>query len=268
MKILLIGCGNIGLPLLKIWALDKACEEIFVVQPSLLHEKSFSEHKHVTFVTSLISVPETFREDIIVVAVKPQQLATVRQELSKRNHNAIIVSTLAGIKLDKLCALWPRHKNIIRIMPNIGIQTGHSINLAFASSSADDHAIKVFKQLFIPSGPIIFVEQEADMDQLTPIAGSGPAYFFLLAELLQQEAMNMGISYELARQIVNQLVVGVASLINDDTDYRDMIKTVTSKKGVTESALHIMEPAIKETLHKSIQAALIRLNELRNENSH
>ncbi len=262
MNVLLIGCGNIGLALLKIWSQNDMPHNILVVQPSMSHAEEFSKHNSIKFINDLSLVPSSFMVDIIVLAVKPQKLAEVAPYLKQCNSHAIIVSLLAGVKHSQLVALAPTHAKIIRIMPNVAIKTGKSINLAFTTDQSNLHDIE---NIFSPSGKMIWLENENDLDALTPISGSGPAYFFLLAELLRAETVKMGIDDETARKVIYELFIGSASLIYEDTDYEEMINSVTSKKGVTAAALAIMRPAMQDIISKSLQAALKRAQELSDE---
>jgi hypothetical protein len=109
--------------------------------------------------------------------------------------------------------------------------------------------------------------QEKQIDLLTPIFGSGPAYFFLLADILLKEAMKHGISAEDAKKMIDALVIGSARLINEKQSYTELISSICSKKGVTEVALKHMKPRLVPLIEQGLNAALNRIDELKNENS-
>jgi pyrroline-5-carboxylate reductase len=135
-----------------------------------------------SFVQSIKSLSRYFVEDLLVLAVKPQNLNDVAPDLINRNSNAVIVSTLAGISLGILHNALPNHPNLIRVMPNIAIKNGNSVNLAFITPGVSKQHRQLFHVAFAPSGEIFVLDKEKQIDLLTPIFGSGPAYFFLLAD--------------------------------------------------------------------------------------
>jgi pyrroline-5-carboxylate reductase len=105
------------------------------------------------------------------------------------------------------------------------------------------------------------MSQEDHLDVLTPISGCGPAYFFLLAEIMVEEAVKLGLDLKTAHAIVRGVFIGSASLV-DSADFAFLRESVSSKGGVTEAALTIMAPEMRNLLAKSLQAATTRLKEL------
>lgn len=268
MKILLVGCGNIGLSLLKVWVAEQVGAEIIIVQPSMKNSADFSDYPYIKFLENVTDIPKSFMEDLMVMAVKPQNLQAIAPFLKDRNSSSIIVSTLAGVTLDHLKVFLPKHEKIVRIMPNVALKTRNSINLAFAPEAIKGSILDIFNRAFQPSGPIFFLDEEKHLDQLTPIAGSGPAYIFLLAELLRAEVINMGIPKDAAKGLIDRLFKGSTSLIENDMAYETLIQSVTSKKGVTEAALSVMRPAMEQVIKTSLDAAFVRLRELSDETRH
>ncbi len=266
MKILLIGCGNIGGALLNSWVACDIASEIVVVQPSLRNKDMLASSK-LSFVQSIKSVSRSFVEDLLVLAVKPQNLNDASPDLINRNSNAVIVSTLAGISLEMLHNALPNHPDLIRVMPNIAIKNGNSVNLAFIAPGASKQHRQLFHAAFAPSGDIFVLDEEKQIDLLTPIFGSGPAYFFLLADILLKEAMKYGISAEDAKRMTDALLIGSARLINEKQSYTELISSICSKKGVTEVALNYVKPRLVPLIEQGLNAALNRIDELKNENS-
>lgn len=264
MNMLLIGCGNIGLALLNLWAEHKLFTKILVIQPTLSQAKHFEANPSIFFVNSLTAIPKDFVEDITVLAIKPQQFNEVVPFLKERT-GGLVLSSMTGVSLEQLLSAMPGHRKIVRFMPNMAIKTGKSINLMVASKAADVESKAVLEKIVAPTGSIFWVDKEQDLDNLTPISGSGPAFFFLLAELLRQETIKMGINETMASQIIAELFIGSASLIQSASSYEALIESVSSKKGVTAAALAIMRPQMTETVRESIQAALVRVKELSDE---
>jgi pyrroline-5-carboxylate reductase len=256
-KIILMGCGNIGQSLLRSW-----CETSFsivAVDPFVQHLKQ--DYPFVNFVNSILDVPKDFNEDFLVLAFKPQNLQETISLIKDRQ--SIIISLLAGVSASFLEKI---NKRVIRVMPNLAIQTGKSINLTYCNPLIDETQKENFLNLFSFSGIPYFVKSETDIDQLTPIFGSGPAYIFLLAKLLEDLVIELGVPKNDARNLTNQLLEGSLSLIREEKSYEDLILSVASKKGVTEAALKTLKPNFNQILRESIKKANLRIEEMRDEN--
>jgi pyrroline-5-carboxylate reductase len=271
---LLVGCGNIGKALLKLWAssdiFGRRCADghssIVVVQPSLAAVDDFSRHRFIKFVADLRDIPADFVPEIIVLAIKPQIANSVVSNLVIP-EKAVLISMLAGTRLAKLSEISRHgHRKIVRIMPTVAIRTGQSVNLMFADKNdVNDDDMSVVRSVIEPSGKIIPLKSESHLDLLTPISGSGPAYFFLLSEILQEEAVKLGVDEDTARDIIQGVLVGSAGLAESEavpSDFASLRKSVTSKGGVTEAALKIMSPEMRDVLQRSLQSAQERLKEL------
>lgn len=266
MNLMLIGCGNIGGALLNLWAPLDLFDRIIVVQPSLSASHRFSKNTIIEFVDSIGSIPQDFSENLTILAIKPQNIDKIMPELTSRSCDSIVVSLLAGITLSQLSSFMLDKAKIVRIMPNVAIKTGRSVNLAFSTQNLRDDEISSTERVFRPSGSMIWVKKESYLDTLTPISGSGPAYFFLLAETLVEEAMKLGVEEKMARGLIQQVFIGSASLVADNKNFEALIQSVASKKGITEAALTVMTPNMKQTVQESLKVALLRLEELSNEN--
>ena len=264
MNLLLIGCGNIGGALLNTWESLNLFSSIVVVQPSLSSLHAYN-NASITFVNNINTIPKNFIEDLTVLAIKPQNIDQIMPELRKRTHSSIIISLLAGIQLEQISSMMQVNSKIIRIMPNVAIKTGQSLNLAFAQNLTA-HDISIIEDIFRPSGLMIWVNEEKHLDRLTAISGSGPAYFFLLAETLVAETIKLGINESTARKLIQQVFIGSASLVTNNNAFGSLINSVASKKGVTEAALKTMTPNIKQVMQEALKAAIARLKELSDEN--
>ena len=219
------------------------------------------------FVQDIGSIPQNFSENITVLAVKPQNLSEIAPSLMCRKNNSMVASVLAGTSISKLSSMLPNYSKIVRIMPNMAIKVRKSINLMFAPRELTMQETSEIETLFLPSGKIFWLPDEVLIDLLTPISGSGPAYFFLLAELLVNETIKVVENEELAQEIVQTLFLGSARLVEGNNDYKSLITAVASKKGVTEAALQKMQPGMKKAVQAGIAAAVTRLKKLAHENS-
>ncbi len=266
MNLLLIGCGNIGSVLLKVWVAKKLFKNIIVIQPSLSHANDFKEYSSVQFVQHANYIPANFKPTMVVFAIKPQMFHEVMPKVVDYIDKATIVSLMAGIKVETIISYVNHNSKIVRIMPNVAIKTGKSVNLAFANDKVLEHDLDYINKIFISSGKIFWLQQEKLIDTLSPISGSGPAYFFLLAETLVQASMRLDIDEEIARELVQQILLGSASLVSETRHFTNLINSVTSKGGITEAALKVMIPAFQSVMEEALKEALKRLEELSNEN--
>jgi pyrroline-5-carboxylate reductase len=260
MKLLLIGCGNIGSILLEQWSKQDIFTQIVVIQPSLSKALLYKNNDKIKFLKNLAEIADEFMPDMIVLSIKPEKLQESIIGTEKYIKGSIFVSLLAAITIKKIEYLLGKAK-IVRIMPNIAISAGLSTNLVFANNINNDD-IALINKVFISSGKMNWLEKEEFIDSLTPIAGSGPAYFFLLAEIMVNICTKLGLEENLTRDIVQQTLIGTAMISTQDSDYTKLISTVTSKGGVTEAALQILKPELDELLTKAINAGINRIKEL------
>ncbi len=265
MKLLLAGCGNIGGALLKMWVSDKIFDTIIVVQPSLSQANKFSDIAGVHFVADFKKIPSDFKPDLFVLAIKPQTFNIIVPELQKYAGNAVSVSLLSGISIKSLQEAAASENKIVRIMPNVAIKTGLSVNLAYANHNMLPADVSAIETAFASSGKMVWLKQEDLLDVLTPISGSGPAYFFLLTEILAQSALRAGLDSGLAHELAQQVLIGSASMATETTDFESLRQSVTSKGGITEAALKVMIPGFNFVIEESLKKASQKLLELKRE---
>ena len=178
------------------------------------------------------------RADIILLAVKPQDLKTVASEIRGlvRSHQ-IVVSILAGTPITKLKRLLGMRPLLVRAMPNLGAQVGEAIT---AIAGANRAALNAAELIFSGCGRVIRLP-ERHFDLVTAVSGSGPAYFFLLMELLSKAARQGGIPSAAARLLAVQTALGAARLAQMSSDSPEELRQkVTSKKGTTDAALRFL----------------------------
>lgn len=263
MKILLIGCGNLGKSLLKIWNKNLQNKEIIVVQPSLSAQTLFKEEDRIIFVSDVEKIQKDFIADIVILALKPSNLEEFILKNSNYLDNKIIISMLAGVDISKFNSYFLSPQKIIRMMPNIAMSVGQSVNLAYAKLEALERInLSIMQELFDCSGKIIWLPSEKAVSFLTLISASGPAYFFAFAEILANITINYGIEEKMARELVAQTLLGSAMLSIDNNNFNQLAEAVSSKGGVTEVALNILNPALLIAIDKAIKAAEIKMKEL------
>jgi pyrroline-5-carboxylate reductase len=201
------------------------------------------------------------RADVIVVAVKPQDILGLADEVRHWiSKDAILVSVAAGVKISKLQKVFG-HKKVVRVMPNLGVLVGRGI-MAWKPgglSSADKNRAR---KLLNSVSDNFEVADEKLIDAVTAISGSGPAYFFFLANGLVSSAKQLGLSPAQSRVLV-QKTLSAAARLQEGRDYQELIKMILSKKGATDAALKVFaKHRLGNTINAAVKAAYKRAGEL------
>tara|TARA_B100001093_G_scaffold188226_1_gene180767 strand:- start:117 stop:926 length:810 start_codon:yes stop_codon:yes gene_type:complete len=202
--------------------------------------------------------------EVLVLGCKPQQLAELPSEVSDKTAGIIVLSIMAGITLERLREAFPKARNIVRSMPNTPGQIGEGVTgylFAQGPSSGDAQLVnKVLSSL----GEACLVEFEDDIDRVTAISGSGPAYLFEFACALEKAAEDIGLSPDLAEKLSRQTIVGAAKLIEQSGLHPEELRNqVTSPNGTTQAALESFSSSqLREIVIKAANAARERSIEL------
>jgi pyrroline-5-carboxylate reductase len=203
---------------------------------------------------------------VIVVAVKPQIAGAVLAPLQPALQRArpVVISIAAGIRLAALESWCGAGVPVVRAMPNRPALVGAGATGLFAPASVAAEHRKVAERVMQAVGEVIWVAAEDDLDVVTALSGSGPAYFFLLAELLTQGAIDLGLDPEAARRLAIATLHGAGQLAHSgDGDLARMRAEVTSKGGTTEAAVKAFEAAdLRGSVARALEAAMRRSREL------
>ena len=204
--------------------------------------------------------------DLIIVAVKPQEAGTVLKALAPELQGArtVLVSVVAGIQIASLSAWVGTAVPVIRTMPNRPALIGAGVTGMFAAPDVTMEQRRLAEQTLQAAGQTVWVARESDLDIVTALSGSGPAYFFLLAELMMQAAVAQGLAPEAARQLAVGTLQGAGALARlSDGDLAQLRAQVTSKGGTTEAALNAFAAAdLRAIVERAMQAATQRSREL------
>jgi pyrroline-5-carboxylate reductase len=195
-------------------------------------------------VTDLAALPAGFAPAIAVLAVKPQMAPAVLPALDRQlPAGCLVLSIMAGLRCETLGqALGGRP--VVRAMPNTPAAIGQGMSVACAGPAVTPDQRGLCTRMLATVGAIGWIEDEALMDAVTAVSGSGPAYVFLLAELLEAAAVEQGIAPPLARLMARQTVAGAGALLAASTeDAAALRRAVTSPGGTTEQALHMLMTA-------------------------
>ncbi|MEI6790296.1 MAG: pyrroline-5-carboxylate reductase [Myxococcaceae bacterium] len=261
-QVLLVGCGNLGKAFLKAWAQNNEIKKIHVIQPSLSAQSLFAEYPQITFYAQAELLPIDLKPDALIIAFKPGQFVSAITAFSRFFSNTLLISLLAGTSTKALQEQTGTGSQWIRIMPNVAAQVKQSASLAFAPHTLSATYQQSIDTLFGATGKLFQMPSEQLFDFMTAISGCGPAYFFLMAEIMTNAAIQLGLEKTLATHLVQQTLLGSACLATPESSFEKLRDSVTSKGGMTQAALSILEPDLEKSLEKAIWAALNRQKEL------
>lgn len=202
----------------------------------------------------------------VVWAVKPQQFKEAAATYAPLTSQALHYSVMAGLRTDDMARLLGTAR-IVRAMPNTPALVGQGMTGLYARPevSADERA--AVQAMVEPTGPWLWVDREADLDAVTALSGSGPAYVFYFIEAMMQAAQDMGLSAEQGRQLAQATFAGATALASQSPDSPATLRErVTSKGGTTYAALsHLEQAGVKAAFIEAMRAAQRRAGELGDE---
>ena len=184
---------------------------------------------------------EAMASDVVVLAVKPQQMQAAVTSLLPFLGTQLIVSIAAGLRLEDLSRWCGGHRQLVRTMPNTPALIGAGVTGLYALPEVDAAGRQCAEQVLQAVGSTVWIAEEAQMDAVTAVSGSGPAYVFLFIEALQQAGESLGFTPEAARQLAIETTLGAAKLAAQSAEPASVLRErVTSKGGTTEAALKKM----------------------------
>ena len=261
--IVLIGAGKMGLALGRGWiAGGLPPAQLVLVDPSPAPAaETFARETGVRLVPSAHGVLIA----VMVLAVKPQIMATVLADIRPMvGGHTLVISIAAGISM-RAIAEGLGTERIIRTMPNTPAQVGKGVTGAVRGPGATDADRDLADALLKAAGQVVWLDAEQQIDVVTAVSGSGPAYVFHFVEALAAAAMRQGFDAERAMQLARQTVIGAAALMDADPASAETLRqNVTSPKGTTEAALGVlMGPGgLSGLMDKTVMAAKLRSEEL------
>ncbi|WP_091709406.1 pyrroline-5-carboxylate reductase [Microbacterium sp. cf046] len=201
---------------------------------------------------------------VVLIGVKPAMVPDLLRELAAHlAPGAIVVSLAAGVTIDTFESILGPDVAVLRSMPNTPAVVGAAVTGLAAGSAASQADVAIVRALFETVGTVIEVP-ESEIDALSTISGSGPAYFFLLVEELTKAAVGKGFAEADARVMAEQTFIGAAALLRaSGEDPAELRRRVTSPKGTTERAIAVLQEArIDEVFAEATDAALARAKEM------
>ncbi len=202
--------------------------------------------------------------DVVVLGVKPYQIVDVLTEIAEElPKNSVVISMAGGIELKTMAAALPQHKNLIRSMPNTPAMVGQAVTGLAPHSTASANALDAAQWLFSSVGEVVKVEEQ-QINALSAISGSGPAWIYFIIEQWEKVAISKGFTQEQAETLVRSTLFGSAALLADSGEEPSVLrKNVTSPGGTTERIIATLDEANLEKLFSSaLDAAVNRANEI------
>lgn len=267
--ILLVGAGRMGSALLRGWLTQGvAMNRVIVQEPSPQDE--IVEFLKDAGIGSTSSVETAVPPDVIVLAVKPQVMDQVAAAVAPlAGKETAILSIAAGRTIASLAAHFGPNAPIVRAMPNLAAAIGRGISALYASAAVTPKQAALCEALMKAAGETVWLENEAQMDAVTGVSGSGPAYVFLLAESLAKAGAAAGLPPELAAKLARATVSGSGELLYRARETAAELRhNVTSPGGTTEAALRLLmdqhggEGPMDALLREAVAAATRRAREL------
>lgn len=204
--------------------------------------------------------------DVIVLAVKPQQLRNVAKQVAPLLSGQLLLSIAAGIRAADL-ARWLGTQNVVRAMPNTPALIKSGMTGLYAMSAVCEAQHDQAQRILAAVGETLWVPDEVMLDAVTAISGSGPAYVFYFIEALEQAGKELGLPEQTARQLALETFLGAARLAHESTESPATLRVrVTSKNGTTERALLSMDTNnVKQHIITAARAAAARAMEMGDE---
>jgi pyrroline-5-carboxylate reductase len=262
--VVLVGAGNMGGAMLSGWLKSGVPgSSVLVLDPgpsdSILQLINEAGARHMT------AAPEGLKAGIIFVAVKPQVMDAVLPPLRGLvGPDTVVVSVAAG----KTLAFLEKHlgeAGMVRAMPNTPAMIGRGVTGAFANPRVTAEQRREVQNLLKVSGPVEWVSSEADIDAVTALSGSGPAYVFYLVECMAEAGRKAGLPADLAMRLARETVSGAGELLHRSPDDASRLRqNVTSPGGTTAAALSVLMAGdgMQPLFDKAIEAARKRAGEL------
>jgi pyrroline-5-carboxylate reductase len=262
--VVLIGAGNMGGAMLSGWLKSGVPGSAVVVvdpgpSPAMLATIADAGASHVT------AAPAGFKAGVLFLAVKPQVMEAVLPAVkSVVGPQTVVVSVAAG----KTLAFLEKHLGeaaMVRAMPNTPAMVGRGVTGAYANARVSAEQRDGVNALLRVSGPVEWVPSESDIDSVTALSGSGPAYVFYLVECMAEAGRKLGLQADLAMRLARETVAGAGELLHQSPDDAARLRqNVTSPGGTTAAALSVLmaEDGMQPLFDEALAAARKRAEEL------
>lgn len=265
-RVLVIGCGNMGFAMLRGWlGLGVVTSDRIAVVEPVEALRARVGALGVLTVSNIADLDDAFSTSIILIAVKPQILKHLLPSLKRFADKAVFVSIVAGVSVDTFERHLGAPTAVIRAMPNTPAAIGKGMTVTYRNAHVTDGDAGLVDELLRANGEVATLPEEALIDAVTAVSGSGPAYVFHFIECLAEAAIAEGVEPQLATRLAVQTVYGAAALAASSSDTpRSLREQVTSPGGTTAAALDVFmnRDGLKELMTQAVYAAHQRAIEL------
>lgn len=263
-----IGGGNMASALVGgMLARGTSVAEIRVVEPSVSARELVATRYAGMQLFDACTTAAVAGAELIVFAVKPQQMRAAAQTLARHLAHLpdpVVLSIAAGIRLNDLARWLGGRGRLVRAMPNTPALVGKGISGVFAAATVGEAGRALASSVLEAAGELLWVDDEAMLDAVTGVSGSGPAYVFYFLEALEKAGQELGFAPADARRLAYATFSGAMALAQaSPADPWALRAQVTSKGGTTERALEVLESGgVKEHIVAAVRAAALRAGEL------
>ncbi len=264
--LVLVGYGRMGQALLEGWLNDGLPpRQVSVIEPENPATEGLAG-RGIRHLPSADGLGDGAPPDMIVLAVKPQVMGDVAPAYAAVAANACVLSIAAGTTIAVLAGAVGSDTAIIRAMPNTPAAIGRGMTVLVANPRVSEPQRAIASRLLGAVGQVAWVEDEALMDPVTAVSGSGPAYVFLLIEAMTAAGIEAGLPAELALQLAEATVDGAGALATASDDPPEILRrNVTSPGGTTAAALNVLMrdgDGLPDLMREAVAAATARSREL------
>jgi pyrroline-5-carboxylate reductase len=256
-KILLIGCGHMGLALLKSWL--NTNNNFYIVDPKKYAQIQIEfKNNKVQVYKSINQIKNLGSIDIVIFAVRPQQSEKVLKEIKNIifNKKTVFVSIIAGKKINFFNKYLSLSNQFIRVMPNMPAMINEGMTCLIANKNVTKKNKSIINSLFLNVGKTFWLKKENEIDKVTAISGSGPGYIFFLIDAFEKAAYKLGLDKKATKELVHQTFLGsIKLLLSENKSALILANNIAVKGGTTEAGLNKLK--YKKILHKSFDQAVM-----------
>ena len=263
MRIAFIGGGNMARAIIGgLIAKGTSADEILVVEIDANARKRLADELQVEAIEH--AGPQLAHADAVIFAVKPQQMHEAALAVAPHLRGCLVITIAAGIRLMDLARWLGGYERLVRAMPNTPALVHAGMTGLFASDYVNPEDRNIATKLMSAVGAVAWFDAESDLDTVTAVSGSGPAYVFYVIEALEEAAKSLGIEEPTARALALWTFAGATKLAVERGDDPAILRAqVTSKGGTTERALEVLDHGrVKDRIVDAVRAAAERSRDL------
>ncbi|MGJ8559467.1 MAG: pyrroline-5-carboxylate reductase [Litorimonas sp.] len=262
---LIVGAGNMGGALLSGWLRSSLvnARNLAIIDPNPGVEAVYAIERGAKHLPDFGSIPRNTQ--IVLLAIKPQMFPQMRRQLSDAlSENVTIISIMAGVSIRALKDAFPG-ADIVRAMPNTPAAIGKGVTAFVADAALAADKVDAVEALLGASGKVIRIDSDEQINAVTAVSGSGPAYVFHLCEALAKAAQSIGLPPDVAAQLARETIIGASALLEaSDRSPTELREAVTSPGGTTQAALDVLmaDDGQGPLMRRAVEAAVARAREL------